>query len=379
MHLELLYAFILTDDHVEVVKRPCIQISDDEVIGFTPGCPPGAQHMPYIVLPGLCNAHIHVLDYSIPEIGEDKKLEELVALPSGLKYTELQKLGVRVIEQRVAKLAEELRRRGILYLGAYSELGDTGSQILLNIFTKTGIRVRLLAQPLQKSHNAYLSLLRKYDGIGLDTIFDLSEEELRSLVEEARRRNAHVHVHISETEELYAGLDYKMALRLKNIVAVHLTMLSIEELKELARNKISLVFCPRSNLYHVGRVPNLNVLDEIIGETLVGLGTDNAAWITPFVHEEMSFTYTYTHSVSRGKSRKIADAIIRAATISCVKLLGLYQPGYEVLEHGAVVAAIPEIEWSLDPLITLVKRLSSYQSRGLLPNEFTSLVSKLAG
>jgi len=376
---EALYAINPSDKNIELVTRPCIEINEGVITGFSPGCPPGAKKLPVAVLPGLCNAHLHLLDYAIAETGEDKRLEDLVELPRGLKYKLLWRLSPGTLEKRLSIAATNLRNHGTLFLGVYAELGQVGASLVARVLSKYGLSFRVFAQPNKKAAVEYKELLERYGGVGLDTVFDLAFPELMELAQHARRVNRYVHVHVSETRELYEKGDYKVALEAKPHAAVHLTMLGADELVQMAREGIGIIFCPRSNMYHTGRLPRLNLFPELVAETNVALGTDNAAWIPPFVAEEASYAYLSVHSVSRSKARELAEALLLSITSSCVRLLGLWSKEYDSLAMGASLFLIPELSWSSDPVITIVKRMQSYKVLGVLPGEATRVIRELLG
>ncbi len=377
LFVELAYAFIPSGHGFDLVRAPCIEVDEEGIAGFSPGCPPGARRIPAVIMPALCNAHIHLLDYALAEMGEDRDLEELVALPQGLKYRALQALSVSEVSRRLERLASRLASRGTLYLGAYAELGKEGAEIITGVLKARGIGVRVLAQPVVKSYSEYRGLLELYKGVGLDTVFDISYSELVELVRMASNINGYVHVHVSETRQLRGMGDYEIVLGAKPHAAIHLTELSDEELLVLAREGIGVVFCPRSNMYHLGKLPRLSILPRLVEETLVGLGTDNAAWIPPYIEEEAAYSYLSVHASSRTSAKSIATSILLSITTSCTKLLGLWDKEYDFLGRGAVISLIPEIGWSSDPIITLVKRMASYKTLGIAPGQAASVISKL--
>ncbi|WP_083494394.1 amidohydrolase family protein [Pyrodictium occultum] len=352
----------LAGGELEPVSRPCIDLDDEGVVrGLGKGCSPSRRLLPgVVVLPALCNAHLHILDASIAEAGETLPLNELVELPTGLKYRLLSSLGDEEIAERASTVAARAASEGALYAGVYAELGARGVELVRKIMSAPGSSARILAQPESKSLEAYSRLLREVGGVGLDTALDLAPWELKQLAGEARRIGGHVHVHVSETPELYRSRDYELVLETRPSAAIHLTYLSPEELTELARAGIGLVFCPRSNMYHLGRLPALSLIPALARETMVALGTDNAAWVPPRVAEEMAFAYIAAHSPGRSSAEALAETLLRAATLDCARLLGLEAAA---VEEGApadrlLAAALPEAQWSGSLRVTLVKRLS---------------------
>jgi len=359
MQIEVLVA--LVGDELRAIYRPCIDIDDEQrVRGIGQGCSPSRRIYPGLVLlPALCNAHLHILDASIAEAGETLPLHELVALPTGLKYKLLSELDQVELDKRISRVLDSMKRKGILYAGVYAELARRGLELVNSSTTRARISARILGQPLTKSLDAYLQLLGEAGGVGLDTVFDLGPEELAELSSYARRLNRHVHVHVSETLELYRSKDYEIVLQVSPTAAIHLTYLDRDEIMELAESGIGLVFCPRSNMYHLGRLPPLSVLPELLDKTVIGIGTDNAAWIPPYVDEEIMFTYMVVHKDGRDKAELLARALLRAASIDCMKLLRLDTVTVDESAPIAklLVAEIPEIEWSGSSIISIVKRL----------------------
>jgi len=361
MQLEVFAA--LVGEELELVHRPCIDIDDEQrVKGVGGGCSPSRRVLPgLVILPALCNAHLHILDVSIAEVGEALPLNDLVALPTGLKYKLLSRLSSAELARRVAAAAARMKRKGVLYAGVYAELGRRGLQLVSDSMTRAGVAARILGQPLIKDFTEYLQLLDEAKGVGLDTVFDLNPEELDELVTYARQIGGQVHVHVSETLELYQSRDYEIVLEAAPTAAIHLTYLGKDELIELAELGISLVYCPRSNMYHLGRLPPLSLLPELLERTLVGIGTDNAAWIPPYVDEEIMFAYMAVHRDNRDKAEALARALLKAVTVSCTELLRL--DGAVVSEGTPVdrllAAEIPEIGWSSSPIVSIVKRLSA--------------------
>ena len=129
----------------------------------------------------------------------------------------------------------------------------------------------------------------------------------------------------------------------------------------------------------MGRLPRLDLLPKLVAETNVALGTDNAAWIPPFVAEEASYAYLSVHPVSRSKARELAEALLLSITSSCVKLLGLWSKEYDSLAMGASLVLIPELSWSNDPVVTIVKRMQSYKVLGVPPGKATRVIRELLG
>ncbi|WP_228546783.1 amidohydrolase family protein [Hyperthermus butylicus] len=354
--------YVVAGSELELLRAACIEFNEEGIVvgvgaSRSPGRPCSA--VPGYIMPPLCNGHIHVLDYALAEAREDKPLESLVAHPTGLKYKLLEALGEAKLEAALRTLAARLQDEGILYLGAYAEMGFSGAQLVSTVLQSSGLRVRLLPQPLRKTLPDYEYLLEAYGGAGLDTVFDLNPGELAELAAEARRRGLSLHVHVSETRQLREMRDYELALEAKPTATVHLTHLEPKEVLALAAAGVLPVFCPRSNSFHGVGKPPLEVLPQLAGEQVpVALGTDNAAWIPPSIAEELSHAYMMWRPMMRSKVEEYARSLLYAATLGCTSLLGLQAEPIEQGSTTVLVAALPDARYTNNPLITLIKRLS---------------------
>lgn len=353
--------YVVAGSELELLKDACVEFSDEGIVvgvgaSRSPGKP--CSVVPGYIMPPLCNGHIHVLDYALAEAGEDKPLESLVAHPTGLKYKLLEALGEARLEAALKTLAARLQDEGVLYVGAYAEMGFTGAKLVSRVLSGFGLRVRLLPQPARKTLPCYESLLEAYGGAGLDTVFDLDPGELAGLAARARRRGLSLHVHLSETRQLREMRDYEVALEAKPTAAIHLTHLQPEEVLALAAAGVSPVFCPRSNSFHGVGKPPLEVLPQLMEEQKpVALGTDNAGWIPPSVAEEVSYAYIAWRPVLRDKVGEYARSLIYAATLGCARLLNLQPEPVEQGSTAVLAAALPDARYTSNPLATLAKRL----------------------
>ncbi len=358
--IEISYAII--DRNFSLIKSPCIEIDENNVlVGIGKGCKPGVEKIGNsILMPALCNAHVHLLDATLIELGEDRNLEELVSLPSGLKYRYLESIDLKIATSIVRDYLRKIYQKGVTYLASYFEGGRSTVNILENIVkTSPEIDMRSLLQPLTKNPESYThALLHSFsDGIGMDTILDLEANELKKLVELAHALGKQVHVHLSETIQLLRRSDYEIALEVKPTVAVHLTWLPREKILELGKENIGVVFCPRSNIYHLSKIPELSVLIELYNEDLkYGLGTDNVAWIPPWIDEEAQFAYVIYREKLEGRLREhYAKSILSGISYSCIDIITERLRKSRLVLH---LRRLHGIEYTNNVYITLVKRLS---------------------
>ncbi|MGC8557821.1 MAG: amidohydrolase family protein, partial [Nitrososphaeria archaeon] len=227
----------------------------------------------FIAMPPLINSHIHTADYAFPETGNWLGLEELVAPPNGLKHRLLREADpdrVRMARIEVIKMS---LRSGVAALADFVEGDPMAARV------SSGIRHMVLGRP---DSGGYVQ--GHVDGLGLPDIISYSRDKLREL--SSRFRGMPVLVHVSETRKIHEMNDFEIAMELLRPTAiVHGTYLNRDEIRELAKQRVGAVLCPRSNLwFSVGKPDIASMLNE---DVMIALGTDNAGWIKPDVWREM--------------------------------------------------------------------------------------------
>ena len=337
----------------------CVETSGSLLLGAGNGCPPGAPRLDGTVLmPALCNAHIHVLDAAIPEAGEELGLHELVAQPHGLKYRLLSATPMSRLREAAATVFREMKRVGVGYAAAYAEMGEKGAAVVEAAAEEAGVRVLVLAQPTEKRLAEALVLASRWHGVGLDTPLDLEAWETRLLAGVAT-----VHAHVSEDPSLASMLDLEAALEAGVHGLIHLTHASPGLVLEAAGEGRGVVLCPRSNLYHEGARPPLEALPSLYSEGLAaGLGSDNAAWL-PFDPLGEAFeAYLQARSSVEGWGRLLlGEAVLYASTLGC-RLIAA--PGED--EGLYIVKRVPLVAYSSHPPLAVVKRGQGMEATILL-------------
>jgi cytosine/adenosine deaminase-related metal-dependent hydrolase len=358
--------YVLEGEELRVRRGACVEFNDEGLVAGvgssrSPGSP--CTSIPGYLMPPLCNAHMHALDYAIAEAGEDRELEQLVALPYGLKYKLIGGMSLEMLEAAVKTLAARLEDDGTLYAGVYVEEGYAGASIVKSATSLSPLKLRLLLQPTSKSYPSYLEALAGYGGVGLDTAFDLDQGDLVKLAGYARSMGLQVHVHVAETRQLREMKDFELILEAKPTAAVHATSLSPDELLELALNGVGVVFCPRSNMLHTATLPPLQQLARLLDYGgLAALGTDNAAWLSPSMAEELSFSYIAYRAKALDEGftvEEFAWSLLYSGTVACMKLLGLPAQTVDVGADTLLAVSTPDARYTSNPLATLVKRMAS--------------------
>ncbi|MEM0027832.1 MAG: amidohydrolase family protein [Ignisphaera sp.] len=308
-----------------------------------------------IALPGLVNAHIHVLDYAFLEYGIGLKLEDVVAEPHGLKHKLLESLTNDDIAYACKRVFSKLLRSGVTTAIIFSELPWT-IKIMKNIAKEVGIRAIVLGRP--RRDISVENVIDEADGLGLDSPLRYDKETLNKMNRLCNYKGKLIATHVAETAKAHLRGDFDLAMNyLDADIIVHGTHLKEDELFMLAEKGRSLVVCPRSNMWFgVGLPPIAKALEQNVN---ILLGTDNAGLIDPDMWRELEITY---HLLRLAQSNASAREVLKMATtnIEMVKKLNISN----VLEEGAKAsitildARELDIERAKDVYSAIVKRAS---------------------
>lgn len=365
MRLEVRVGLLLYGrDELKLLKSKCIKLDDEgKIVGVGASC--GLHSIDLgsstLLMPPLCNGHVHVLDLGVADRWEDYPLEVLVQQPRGLKYKYLASQSIHELIEWIHKTLKLLEADGIGYAGVYAEEGFRGSLALVQASKSTRLRLRVLAQPVSKSLVEAIELADYIGGLGLDTPFDYGLDAVSRLRTLAKGYGVHIHVHVSEDVVMHELRDYLYALELGARAAIHGTHLDLGEAEQLLHEGIWLVVCPRSNILLARSTPPLELAFMLwkMGYRRLALGTDNAGWIEPSITQELATAYLLLRNRGIG-ARETAEALLHMATLSCAELLG-FDAG---LEEGtylyALIARHPTFSVADEPQ-AIVKRLSASQ------------------
>ena len=198
-------------------------------------------------------------------------------------------------------------------------------------------------------------------------------KEIRTLADEL---DVPIHTHLHETaDEIQQSLQQhgkrplarvaELGWLTSNLVAVHMTRLTDAEISECARNGVSVVHCPESNLKLAsGFCPVVKLLTAGVN---VALGTDGAASNNDLdMLAEMRCAALLAKAVSEDASAISAASALRMATLDGARALGLeldigsLRPG-KWADMAAVNLATPECQPVYNPLSQLVYSASRHQ------------------
>jgi len=205
------------------------------------------------------------------------------------------------------------------------------------------------------------------------TVSDDALSRIRVLADEMDLP-VHIHVHetIAEIEQSIKQYGKRPLERLNdlglvspNLMAVHLTQVTDEEIALLAESGSHVVHCPESNLKLAsGFCPVTKLMDAGIN---VALGTDSSASNNDLnMLGEMHTASLLAKGVSQNASALSAMQTVRMATINGAKALGLDQQtgSLEIGKHADIIAVdFSSLEMSpvYDPVANLIYSSSREQ------------------
>lgn len=354
--------YALIGSNLELMKNIHIEVLDGTIshIGKGWSTSKGSINIKHgLAMPALTNAHLHILDYAFLEYGElakDFNISQIVSEPKGLKHKLLSSLQDNDIIYASKKVFSKLFKSGTTSALIFSELPEANS-IIKKIAEKKQIRAIILGRP--KREGEILMHPMNVDGIGLDSPLRYNIEELKHINEVYRKQNKLIATHVAETENDYKMSDFILAINyLQPQLIVHGLYLSEKDIEFLAKERISLAICPRSNMwFSVGFPPIAKLLEMKVN---VVLGTDNAGIIEPDVWREMEVIYLMTRLKRNNISSK---DIIKMATVNVELIKGLKISSR--IEEGKPANFIIlnshqlDLERSKDIYASIIKRTSS--------------------
>lgn len=162
------------------------------------------------------------------------------------------------------------------------------------------------------------------------SVADGTLERIRQLADELDVP-IHIHVHETAAEVEQAVREHgarplqrleQLGLVTPALMAVHATQLDEAEIELLARERASVVHCPRSNLKLASG--GCRVADLLAAGVNVALGTDGAASNNRMdMFSEMQFAALFGKHVAGDASAVTAEQALQAATINGARALGL--------------------------------------------------------
>ncbi len=287
-----------------------------------------------IICPAFINAHIHIGDSIVKDVGDGLSIKQLVEPPNGLKHQKLNEASDSQIVESMHETAKEMLYSGISTFIDFREGGIKGIELLKKAIYDLPINACILGRS-DKYYDSTTTpnearlitreLLQHCDGIGLSGVEDVDSEIMLQIAEVCNQEGKLAMIHVAEYYDLQEQsvqmtnqTEVERALRAGFTNLVHVTYPIMQDLTLLSSTSPCIIACPRSNgMLSVGVPPVSAYVEEQID---VALGTDNVMFNKPDMFREME----YTLKAVRGsyKNKITAHDVLKMATINGFKILG---------------------------------------------------------
>ena len=320
-----------------------------------------------IVCPAFINAHIHIGDSIVKDVGDGLSIKQLVEPPNGLKHQKLNEASDSQIVESMHETAKEMLYSGISTFIDFREGGIKGIELLKKAIYDLPINACILGRS-DKYYDSTTTptearlitreLLQHCDGIGLSGVEDVDSEIMLQIAEVCNQEGKLAMIHVAEYYDLQEQsvqmtnqTEVERALRAGFTNLVHVTYPIMQDLTLLSSTSPCIIACPRSNgMLSVGVPPVSAYVEEQID---VALGTDNVMFNKPDMFREME----YTLKAVRGsyKNKITAHDVLKMATINGFKILGKDIS----IQEGNISDILVIRQKSEDPYLSIVNRSSS--------------------
>ena len=279
-----------------------------------------AKNQNFLMIPGLINSHIHIVDNFAKEMGFNRNLIEVVAPPNGLKHKLLKTTSKETKINGIKNAVLEMLSGGITFFIDFRERGVEGINLLKEALKNLPISNLIFGR--FTSATEIEQIFKLADGIGLasyNKISPIMKKELRKFKEEYNKQIACHSAEFSRDKSLVNEIFHDKIID----IVIHGTKYLKEDLELIKKKKISLVLCPRCNGYFgIGFPPIINLIKLKIP---ISLGTDNLMVNNTDLFEEMRYLYRISRVL--GKSDKdiklTSRELLKMVTINAARIFNL--------------------------------------------------------
>ena len=382
--LRIAAAQALIGRDLSALANPVLTVADGRIEAIDQGGEADVDLGKVLLIPGLINAHTHVGDSALKEVGYGRSGWEIVMPPDGVRHVRLRQLSRDALVASMQATARYMLRRGIVAFGDFREQGEAGVDALIEATADIPIEAVIYgrhATPPQHSdadfgdgvglpddyRSEIQTVVRVAGGFSVVTANDTTDPGLRETGELVRAAGGRLAVHAVE-DARYRDESIRRAGRgdverildcLKPDHIVHMTAANASELDMVAAAGIPVVACPRMQAVLGNGVPP--VLEMLKREMVVALGTDNAMLTSPDLLREMDFLSRVLRAQSHDPSTPSPKQVLAMATVNAARALGIDDRlGWLDAGKDATFVAMDLTSDSLvgtsDPLASVVSR-----------------------
>lgn len=360
---------VLCGFNLQAVKTNVIINDEGRIIKLSPHDESGEiiDATNCIVMPAFLNAHTHIADSILKDVGDGLTISQLVEPPNGLKHKMLNEATDEQLVESMHEEAKEMLYSGISTFIDFREGGIEGVKLLKKAVYDLPINACILGRcneyydPKTTVEEARLltrELLQYCDGVGLSGVQDVDSAIMMQIAQVCNDEDKLAVVHVAEYYDLQEKsiqltnqTEIERALRAGFTTIVHATQPVLQDLDLLVENSPFIVACPRSNGMLSTGIPPVSVYNEVGLD--VALGTDNVMFNKPDMFREMEYTLKAMRGTYQNKIT--ARDILKMATINGFKILGKDIS----ISEGNVSDILVIKQKSEDPYLSVVNRSSA--------------------
>jgi len=257
-----------------------------------------------IVCPSFLNAHTHIGDSIVKDIGDGKSIEEIVKPPNGLKHIALNESSEDEIVGAMKQSMQDMLESGTTHFIDYREGGLKGVKLLKKASEDIPINPIILGRDdsfygedpdLQNVKIAIRKLLKICDGLAPSGFGEITDEVAYLISSQCEKYGKISSIHTGEYEAIQKdSLDSTGKTEIQRAIdsgfdqLIHVTSPLKNDLELISKNNKNVVLCPRSNgTFSVGIPPLIEILKKGIKPLI---GTDNVMINSPNIFRELEYT-----------------------------------------------------------------------------------------
>lgn len=347
-----------------------------------------------IVCPAFLNAHTHIIDGFLKEVGFGLPYWEVFMPPDGLRHQALAATTPEVVERQLGRTLDQMIACGTSVFVDFREGGRAGVELLERVAADRPIHPVTLGRfsayppqppdalatnsgPLDAEALAEVaSIVEAGAGFTLISANDLTDEALTQVGVHVRDLGGLLALHVAESppyretsiERTGQSDVHRVADHLHPDFAVHMTFATAEERARLAEAGIPAVCCPRNHAGIGLGIPRFDLMLE--AGMNVALGTDNVILASPDPLAEVQFASRVIRALREDPSFPTATDMLKMITTNPAEILGLddERGSIEVGKRADLVlvdSTTDNLAPVSDPVAGLVNRATSADIRAV--------------
>lgn len=335
-----------------VLQDHAIAIDKGIIVAILPAAEANEKYSPserialdnHALIPGLVNLHTHAAMTLMRGLADDLPLMEW--LNNHIWPTESQHISTNFVFDGTRLACAEMIKGGITCFNDMYFFPEAATEAVLQSGMRAAIGMIVIDFP-----SAYASDTEDYLSKGLalrekyqqhpqlsfcfapHAPYTVSDKAFTRILTYAEQLDAPIHTHLHETQdEIKFSLEshgdrpierlHNLGLLGPNLIAVHMTQLTDDEIKLIAQQGCSIAHCPSSNMKLAnGFSPIAKLLAQNVN---VGLGTDSAASNNRLdMFEEMRLAALLAKAVSGQANTLTAHQTLHMGTLAGARALGI--------------------------------------------------------